>query len=156
MVAILSISVSVVADEVNKAESSRDEEKKVSLQMSTVIGEPRTTLALTVINNTKEELKTWPLGLMRSNCLTIIKPNGEEKELWVGVDSEIDAVTVKPAQSFTWKVDVSRRIGLHGGSFKEPGIYRVYWTLEDLKAEGVAKKYKSNEILLLKEKDAEP
>lgn len=152
---ILFIGVGVLASKAKKTESSSSNAEKVSLKISTVIGAPTTTLALTVANNSKEELKTWPLGGMRHNCVVIMKPNGEEKELWVGIDSDVEPVIVKPTESFTWKIDISRRIGLYGGSLQEPGLYRLYWKLKELKADDVAREYKSNEILLLREKGGE-
>src|SRR5687767_1897795 len=93
---MLSVTVGMVDSKAPRAEPGKGNDKAtqdgVSLRIATVVNAPATTLAFTLVNNGKEEIKTWPLGLMPHNRLIVVKPDGQEEDLWVGVDSHIESI----------------------------------------------------------------
>ena len=145
---ILSIVIGAVAGETNKAKPNNDE--KVTLQISTVVGAPNITLAFTLTNNRKNDLETTPVGINLSQII-VKKPNGEQVRM-VAYATILKMGVVKPSESVTWKVDIEREFQAY--DLTEPGLYRLHWGLIEWVTDKKKVEHKSNEILLLIEKEA--
>ena len=109
-------------------------------------------MAFTVTNNSKTDVNIVEVGVHPAR-IVIIKPNGEKFEDFSVADPAPGEIlpTVKPSQSKTWKLDISRLLVVTD-RFKEPGIYRIYWTYFHRKSRDTVIAYKSNEVLVLREK----
>ena len=120
-------------------------ESVVKLYIAVVLDTKEPTFAFRVENNSTSDFRPLPF-LQHSNKIVIVRPNGEEKELSIEVQivsppgvkpgGYDPRVTVKPKESKTWKESINdlTKIVIHEG---EPGLYRIYWKIDDLKSESV-------------------
>lgn len=117
-------------------------------------GKMSTDLVFHLINNTKERLYTYPVGV-NSNKIVIVKPDGQVTEYSVSQDPG-KYLSIAPEKEMLWEYDISK-IEKFDELTKEPGIYQVYWKLkceqeeEGKKETRKQKEYQSEPLLFLRE-----
>lgn len=125
----------------------------VSLQLAVSMDEPGTTLIFLLTNISDRDISTLPKG-NHASYLVVTHPNGKTEKL-IGFIDFLDVTTVKPGQLMIWKQDMGLKIGKY--AFLEPGIYRFHWEWQEFKPRTGedSEIYRSNEIVLMREKAVE-
>lgn len=146
---VLSIAQTTQVCHAQVAAAKSDE--AVSLRIASVLGAADTTLAFTVVNNTKIEISTRHFNSNSGNAVTLVTPSG--KEIRINAEGDQSTFLIKPTESFTWKDSMQQVFGFI--SVKEPGLYKVIWRLFDIKDDKAVGVYTA-EAFILREAPTKP
>lgn len=142
----------IINDGVSADKTDQAAKPMLSLKVAVMLGKPKTILSFSLTNNGPKEVEVTPVGTT-FHPIVIVKPNGEEKTIASAV-TMIKPGVVKPAQTVNWAIDITELFDLykHAHHLEEPGLYRISSRFVQFGEDKPEIEYKSNEVLLIKEK----